>query len=47
MRELYSSIMAKSKSEFIKVCGNEFIEVQQLSSFLVLTAKIEYARQTN
>ncbi len=43
MRELYSSIMAKNKSEFIKVCGNEFIEIQQLSSFLVLTAKIEYA----
>lgn len=43
MREFYSNIIAKSRNEFIKICGSEFIEIQQLSAFLVLTAKIEYA----
>ncbi len=43
MRELYSNLITKSKTEFIKICGSEFIEIQQLSAFLVLTAKIEYA----
>lgn len=43
MNEIYSNIMNQSISEYLKICGDEFIETQQLSAFLVLTAKIEFS----
>lgn len=42
VNDLYKSIIDKKKSEFIKICGDEVIEKQQLSAYLVFTASIEF-----
>ncbi len=42
INNFYKSIFDKKKAEFIKVCGDEIIESQKLSAYLIITAKIDF-----
>ncbi|WP_158999286.1 hypothetical protein [Pigmentibacter ruber] len=42
LNDFYKSIFDKSKAEFIKVCGDEIIDSQKLSAYLVITARIDF-----
>lgn len=42
INDFYKSIFDKKKAEFIKVCGDEVIESQKLSAYLIITARIDF-----
>jgi hypothetical protein len=47
INDFYKSIFDKTKSEFIKVCGDEIIESQKLSAFLVITARMDFKNKAS
>lgn len=42
IHDFYTSIFTKNRAEFIKVCGDEIIESQRLSAYLIITARIDF-----
>lgn len=47
INDFYKSIFDKTKFEFIKVCGDEIIESQKLSAFLVITARMDFKNKAS
>lgn len=47
INDFYKSIFDKKKSEFIKVCGDEIIESQQLSAYLIITARMDFKNKAS
>lgn len=45
--DFYKKIFDKNQAEFIKVCGDEVIESQKLSAFLIITARLDFKNKSS